>query len=194
MSSFIEKSIIFQNHIKEKLWGVIVNPKKRKKYPAVLMVHGFYGDKCQRKFVDLSRELAKKGYFAMRFDFSGCGDSEGDFGKFNISKQVKELEAAVKYLKKQANVDKSRICFLGYSLGALICTLHQIKYKTAKCFLMLAPALNQAGLFKEWFSASDIKKWKKQKYFDAGDCRVSVKYLNESKDYSKQSIHNHPAG
>ena len=62
------------------IFAMLHRPLQEGPRPAVLMCHGLGGTKVGRHriYVALSEALARLGIAVMRFDFSGCGDSEGD--------------------------------------------------------------------------------------------------------------------
>jgi pimeloyl-ACP methyl ester carboxylesterase len=64
----------------------------------------------------------------LRFDFSGCGDSEGKFEEMSVSKQVEELKAAYERLIKEKGINKNKIGIFAHSLGTVIASLFQQKY------------------------------------------------------------------
>lgn len=179
-----EKPVIFKNKRGEKLWGVITLPRKRGEMPAVIIAHGFYGSKSNRKFVKIGRRFAQNGIAVLRFDFSGCGDSEGNFQNMGIFQETEDLKAAYNFLKKQPKIDKKRIGFLGYSLGALVVCLFQAKTSIAKTLVLVAPALNQENLLKIWLTKKQIRKWQKEKFLDTPKCRIGIRYFNEAKNYN----------
>lgn len=180
----VEKPVIFKNNRGENLWGVLSFPAKKKKFPFLILAHGFAGTKSQPKFVQIGRKLAKEEIGVLRFDFSGCGDSEGDFKKLSIQQQVSDLKCAYEFLVKRSNVQKEKIGFLGYSLGAVAVSLFQVKNPVAKTLILLAPALNQKELIKIWYKKQEIEKWKRKKYLDTPKGRIGIRYLREAKDYS----------
>lgn len=184
MEKVKEKPITFLSPKKEKLFGILSSPKGNKKVPAVLLVHGFAKTKSERKFVELARNLAKNGISAFRFDFSGCGDSEGKFEEMRISKQVGELNAAFQKLTKEKRINKDRIGIFAHSLGTVITSLFQKKYRGIKCLVLASLALDQARLIKKWYTPSQIKQWKKQGYLDTDKFRVGLGYLEETVDYT----------
>jgi len=185
MDKIKEELITFKNKKREKLFGFLVLPKGKGKFPAVILVHGFAKTKSERKFVKLSRELAKANIISFRFDFSGCGDSEGEFEKLSISKQLDDLKVAFKTLLKEKKVNKKRIGILAHSLGSVIACLFQAKYQKVKTLILVAPALNQKKLLKKWYKKSEIKKWKRQSFLDTPKGRIGISYLREAKDYNK---------
>jgi len=180
-----EKLTIFKNEKGEELFGILTLPEGKGKFPAVIMVHGFAKTKSERKFVELARELAKNKIASLRFDFSGCGDSEGKFEEMRISKQVEELNIAFQQLIKEKRIDKERIGIFAHSLGTLVACLFQIKYQKAKTLILAAPALNQERLIKRWYKKSEIEKWKKQGYLDTEKFRIGIGYLEEAADYTQ---------
>jgi alpha-beta hydrolase superfamily lysophospholipase len=180
-----EKLAIFKNENREKLFGILSLPEKRGKFPAVIMVHGFAKTKSERKFVELARELAKNGIASLRFDFSGCGDSEGKFEDTRISKQVEELNAAYGRLMKERAIDKNRIGIFAHSLGTVIAALFQKKYQKAKCLVLAAPAFDQESLIKKWYTQDQIKEWEKKGYLDTPKFRIGLGYLEEARDYTE---------
>ncbi|MCD6232842.1 alpha/beta fold hydrolase [bacterium] len=179
-----EKPVVFKNHKGKKLWGVLTQPIGAGKKPAVLMVHGFHQTKSQRKFVELGKKLARNGIFSLRFDFSGCGDSEGDYKDVCIAGEVKDLKTAFDFLARQKNIDNQRIGFLAHSLGAVVTTLFLLKRPVAKALVFVAPAFQQKRLMKFWLTAQDIRNWRSKGYFDTPKYRMDIKYLQESRDYS----------
>jgi len=73
----MEKSIVFRSG-RHKLAGVMHIPEiRRKSYPAVVMFHGFTGNKCESHFIftKTARRLVLRGIAVLRFDFMGSGDS-----------------------------------------------------------------------------------------------------------------------
>jgi len=178
------KLVIFKNEKGEKLFGILTLPEKKGNFPAVIMVHGFAKTKSERKFVELSRELAKNGIVSLRFDFSGCGDSEGKFEKMRISKQVEELNAAFQRLIKEKRIDKDRIGIFAHSLGTVVACLFQQKYQVIKCQVLVALALDQERLIKKWYSKKEIKEWKRKRYLDTEKFRIGIGYFEEAIDYT----------
>lgn len=159
-------------------------PKKEKEFPGVIICHGFGGSKSRRKYTLLGRALAQKGIASLRFDFSGHGDSEGEFEELSIEKQVSELNSAFKKLAREKRIDKEKIAILGHSLGGLVAVLFQTKYKKAKTLILIAPAINQRKLIKEWFTSEEIRKWKEKGYLDTEKGRIGLQYLKEAeRDY-----------
>jgi fermentation-respiration switch protein FrsA (DUF1100 family) len=85
--------------------------------PAVILCHGF-GGSCQGAgHPELARTLEQAGYVALRFDFRGCGKSEGTRGNVICLEEVDDLRAALKFVRTQPGVDPSRVGIVGASLG-----------------------------------------------------------------------------
>ena len=107
-----------------KLLGVVHRPEvpPGAGLPAVVICHGFTGQKVEphRIFVKLAEELAAKGYLALRFDFRGSGDSEGDFHKITFEDEVSDAQKAIDYLLAAEPVDPERIGIVGLSLGGAV--------------------------------------------------------------------------
>ncbi len=69
--------------------------------------------------VNFARELVLKGYYVLRFDFMGHGDSEGDFENSTVKSRLSDVESAVHFLKKNY-LNINRIAFLGLRFGATL--------------------------------------------------------------------------
>jgi len=180
-----ERLVIFKNEKGEKLLGILTLPGQKGRFPAVIMIHGFAKTKSERKFVELSKRLAENKIASLRFDFSGCGDSEGKFEEMSITKQVGELGMAFQRLIKEKRIDKNRIGIFAHSLGTVIACLFQQRQKTIKCLVLSAPAFNQEELIKKWYTRTQLKEWKQKGYIDTLKFRVGLNYLREARDYTE---------
>jgi uncharacterized protein len=84
--------------------------------PAVIMMHGFGANKNGGPEW-LCRQLASWGYVALRFDFRGCGASEGLRGRVIPTEEVADARNAVNYMTSRVDVDADAIALCGSSLG-----------------------------------------------------------------------------
>lgn len=183
----MEKPIVFKNKRGKQLVGILHLPKGKRKFPLVLICHGFGSTKTRRKYVKLARVLTKRGIATFRFDFEGCGDSEGSFETITIKRQVSDLASAAEYALRQKNINKNKIALLGSSLGSVIVALFTAQSKLpVKTLVFWAPAFNQEKLFPIWHTKSILRKWKRQGYFIRKDKKLGISYLreNEKKDYT----------
>lgn len=183
----MEKVVILKNKKKKQLIGISHIPEGERKWPLVVICHGFAGTKTDKKFITLARTLEQKKIAAFRFDFEGCGDSEGELEKTTVKKQTSDLKVVITYLLKQGNIDRNKIAFLGHSLGSVVTTIFIAKEKLPiKSLVFWAPALNQKELFPVWNTKQELKQWDKQGYYIRKDKKFGIEYLKENrdKDYS----------
>ena len=95
----------------------------RRNTPLIICCHGFTGDKvgANQLTLNLAKKLAQAGYNALRFDFLGSGDSEGEFAADTIvSGWQTDLRNVVKWVKQQSQFADAPILLYGHSLGGLI--------------------------------------------------------------------------
>ena len=94
-------------------------------HPAIILCHGFMGNKIglHRVLVKAARFFCAKGYAVLRFDFSGCGDSDGDHRDITIDRQVREVQAAFRFLRGQTQISIARVFLLGLSMGGAVAAL-----------------------------------------------------------------------
>lgn len=63
-----------------------------------LFAHCFTCSKNLKAAVNVTRALARERVGVLRFDFTGLGESEGDFADTNFSSNVEDLVAAAEYM------------------------------------------------------------------------------------------------
>ncbi|MEM6990832.1 MAG: bifunctional alpha/beta hydrolase/OsmC family protein [Myxococcota bacterium] len=79
-----------------------------------IFAHCFTCSKNLGAVVALSRALVDRGWAVLRFDFTGLGDSEGDFSDTHFSSNVDDLVAAGKWLAEHRTAAR---VLIGHSLG-----------------------------------------------------------------------------
>ncbi len=106
--------ITFKNKDGVDLKGSIELPENRAPHNFVLFAHCFTCNKNFFAVKNISNALTKKGFGVLRFDFTGLGESEGDFEDSNFSGNVEDLIAAAAYLEENY---KAPALLIGHSLG-----------------------------------------------------------------------------
>tara|TARA_R110002110_G_scaffold205066_7_gene417330 strand:- start:488406 stop:489611 length:1206 start_codon:yes stop_codon:yes gene_type:complete len=79
-----------------------------------LFAHCFTCGKDVAAASRISRALTREGIAVLRFDFTGLGNSDGDFANTNFSSNLQDLLAATDYLR---NHFKAPALLIGHSLG-----------------------------------------------------------------------------
>jgi uncharacterized protein len=100
------------------LRGVLHRPAgAAERRPALVLCHGFGGSCRGAGHPELAQALARAGYVVLRFDFRGCGQSEGTRGSVIVAEEAEDLVHALDFIATQPGVDPARIGVIGASLG-----------------------------------------------------------------------------
>ncbi len=146
-----QEKIFIQNRTGEQLVGLAESEKSQEgKRPAVILVHGFGANKSEYgMFDDLSAALVNKGFLTYRFDFSGCGESEGDYSQTSLTKLTSDLRVIVDFVKAQPNVDAEKIGTVAMSLGTSVSVaLHTPEIQA---YVLLGSVVHPYDLLKKLF-------------------------------------------
>lgn len=104
----------FQNSDGENLSARIELPANEKPENYALFAHCFTCNKNLSAIRNISRALTAEGFGVLRFDFTGLGESEGDFADTNFSSNIQDLIAAANFLSEKY---KAPSILVGHSLG-----------------------------------------------------------------------------
>ena len=80
----------------------------------VLYAHCFTCSKNFKTTLALTSGLVRQGFGVVRFDFTGLGESEGDFADTNFSSNVEDLLAAADWMRQY---QEAPVLLLGHSFG-----------------------------------------------------------------------------
>jgi len=106
--------IEFTNKLGYTLSARLERPIDMKAHTYAIFAHVFTGSKNLPATRCISRALTQDGIAVLRFDFTGLGDSEGDFADTNFTSNVEDLLAASEHLE---NNYKAPSIIIGHSLG-----------------------------------------------------------------------------
>lgn len=109
----IEK-IYFQNQDGAMLAAQLELPNNGKPEAYALFANCFTCSKNLKALSYISRSLVAEGIAILRFDFTGLGESEGDFSDTNFSSNKDDLISAAEFLGKKYEPPK---ILIGHSLG-----------------------------------------------------------------------------
>jgi len=114
----------FKNANGELLTGLLETPDRQSRAYA-LFAHCFTCSKDIAAASRITRGLAGKGIAVLRFDFTGLGNSDGDFANTNFSSNLQDLIHAARYLEENYSAPS---LIIGHSLGgaAVLAAAHSI--------------------------------------------------------------------
>ncbi|MEP2239357.1 MAG: alpha/beta fold hydrolase [Maribacter sp.] len=108
------EKVTFTNSQGKQLAARLELPTNQEAHSYAIFAHCFTCNKNFSAVRNISRALVTKGIAVLRFDFTGLGESEGEFEETNFSSNVSDLIEAAKFLKQNY---KAPSLLVGHSLG-----------------------------------------------------------------------------
>lgn len=157
-----------------------------KKVPIVVIYHGFCGNKMgpHFMFVKLSRKLETLGIASIRFDFSGSGESDGEFVDMTLTKEIADANNILDYIKKLNFVDKENIGILGFSMGGAIGSIIAGDRKdeiNALCLWSPAGTMDKI-ILSHSYVGDKLGDFLKKGYFDVEGLLLGRNFIDDIKD------------
>jgi len=110
----MSEKLRFENADGNALAARLDRPEGESPCAFALFAHCFTCSKDLRAAEAISRALTRHGIAVLRFDFTGLGESEGDFADTNFSSNVDDLIAAADHLAEHHEAPR---ILVGHSLG-----------------------------------------------------------------------------
>lgn len=108
------KKLEFTNTSGQKLSARLDLPLDGKPVAYALFAHCFTCSKNLKAIAHISRALTQESIAVMRFDFTGLGESEGEFGDTNFSSNVEDLVTVSQFMEDNFEAPK---ILVGHSFG-----------------------------------------------------------------------------
>ncbi|MBB4080387.1 putative redox protein [Lewinella aquimaris] len=120
------EKVSFSNNSGHLLSGRLELPVNRHPHAFALFAHCFTCGNTLTAIHNISRELNLQGIAVLRLDFTGIGESEGDFVDTNFTTNVSDLLAAAEWLGEH---HRAPALLVGHSLGgaAVLCAATEIE-------------------------------------------------------------------
>lgn len=158
------QKVSFKNVDGETLVGRLSLPANQHPHNFVLFAHCFTCNKNFTAIRNISRALTAEGFGVLRFDFTGLGESEGEFSDSNFSGNVEDLLEAAKYLEAHYS---SPTLIIGHSLGGAAAIFAAQKISSIRAIATIGAPSNP--LHVEHIFKNDIETIK-----DQGNAEVNI--------------------
>ncbi|KAF8057878.1 hypothetical protein HT031_005824 [Scenedesmus sp. PABB004] len=145
-----QRTLEFANDRGERLVGTLTEPEPGgaggdpELAPVVILAHGWMGSRHSELLVRLATALGRSaGLAALRFDFSGCGDSGGDLRYGQYRSEARELHAARAFV--EGSLGRRVGGLVGHSRGATDALLAAADGDDWPCVVALAARCDLQG-------------------------------------------------
>jgi putative redox protein len=119
----------------------------------VVLAHCFTCSKTYKITRNLATGIEAGGFVVLRFDFTGIGESEGDFADTSVTTYVTDIEAAAQYMQRRSF---GSCVMVGHSLGGAAVLLAAGKVPTVKAVVTVA-APATADHLRHVFTDQDVE-------------------------------------
>ncbi|KAH7651185.1 Feruloyl esterase protein [Dioscorea alata] len=155
-----EDRVLVLNKYGEMLVGVLSKAGSRK---LVILCHGFCSSKGDRVMVNLSTALSMHGVSNFRFDFSGNGESQGQFQFGNYRKEAEDLHAIVQHFSEKGY---EVITIVGHSKGGDVVLLYGSMYDDVGAIINISGRFDLQHGLEERLGKEFIERIKRDGYLD----------------------------
>ena len=142
--NYLIKEVEFKNEADNiTLAGTLTFPKGKGPFAVAVMISGSGPQDRNEEILGhkpfwvIADHMAKSKIAILRFDDRGVGKSGGKFQGATSLDFVKDVEAAVAFLKTQKKIDQNKIGLIGHSEGGLIAPMVAVNEKNAIAFAIL---------------------------------------------------------
>ncbi len=129
------QKITFPNQAEHQLAARLELPINQQPYAYAIFAHCFTCSKNLNAVRHISRALTQHGIAVLRFDFTGLGDSEGEFANTNFSSNVEDLLSAAAFLEQEYAAPK---ILIGHSLGEAAVLLASLRIDSVEAVATIA--------------------------------------------------------
>lgn len=114
--------------------------QKSQKCPMVILSHGFGGDMTFHLWEPIIKILNENGIGVLRYDFNGCGQSEGEFQHMTVLNEIEDLLCVISYVRSLPVTEN--ISLVGHSQGGVVTSMvsGDCGDKQIKCEVLLSAA------------------------------------------------------
>ena len=110
----------------------VLNTPDSSYWPLIVLCHGFLSHKDSSKYKLLAQIFARESIATVRFDFRGCGESEGLLSESSISRRWRDLQRVIEQSLDLEGFD-GRLGLLGSSLGGYLALLEVSGNSDIRC-------------------------------------------------------------
>lgn len=125
-----------------KLYGLLEGTDKLENDSVAILMHGFKGDlgyDDSKILAALAHALNQAGLPTLRFDFAGCGKSEGRFEDMTVLSELLDGMKEIEFARQQ--VKAKHIYLVGHSQGGVVASMLAAYYRDViEKLVLLAPA------------------------------------------------------
>lgn len=148
MAEHAEDAFLFEND-GSRLFALLHSPRPDSALLArdggrrgVVVCHPFAEEKAvaHRVLTDFARALCRRGYYVLRFDCRGCGDSEGDSHDVSLGSQLEDIGSAIEEIG--ARVGVLRPSLFGLRLGATLAALRAAEDERVDSLVLWEPIVD----------------------------------------------------
>lgn len=136
--------------------------------PVVVCCHGLTGTRtgaCYR-FVSLARDLAAQNVACLRFDFRGCGESDGRFQDLTVQTLLEDLRTVIAAIDSLPGCDPTRLGLVGSSFGAYTAAQLSREINALRCLVFWAPVADVRDLVHRQMPEAAWKLLRSQGWVD----------------------------
>lgn len=148
----------------QELAGVLERSPALEHGPTAIFAHCFTCGKDLKAARNLSLALTQKGINVLRFDFSGLGQSEGEFAETTFSSNLEDLLAASRFLEDR---NCAPDILIGHSLGGAAVLMAASQIESVQAVVTIG-APSEAHHVKHLFDE------KIEEIKDEGDAKVNI--------------------
>ncbi|MFV0574024.1 MAG: alpha/beta fold hydrolase [Vibrio sp.] len=148
-----------------------------------LFAHCFTCTKDSVSASRIARTLAEQGIAVLRFDFTGLGNSEGDFANSNFSANLNDLVYAAEFLRKNYSAPDFLI---GHSLGGTAMLAVADKIPKAKAIVTIGSPAEPEHVLKQFAGSIDeiVEQGYKEIDLAGRPFTIQKQFIDDLKEYS----------
>ena len=137
----------------KRLFGCFNTPRSAGSRPVAVVICQPIGHEyvnSHRALRQLALRLGGIGFPVLRFDYFGCGDSEGDAEEGRLAEWIENLSEAISEISRRTNA--SHLCLIGLRLGASLALLTAAGRNDIQSLVLWDPIVNGRKYVSELIS------------------------------------------